>query len=59
MFSKSWVLTRKEFNARATEQVGAVPGRKEWMTIQQVNECEDSVGNLKAFITNDYPVSQM
>lgn len=35
MFSKSWVLTRKEFNARATEQVGAVPGRKEWMTIQQ------------------------
>lgn len=35
MFSKSWVLTRREFNARATEQVGTVPGRKVWTTIQQ------------------------
>ncbi|XP_022806611.1 DNA-directed RNA polymerase III subunit RPC5-like [Stylophora pistillata] len=48
MFSKSWVLTRREFNARATEQVGTVPGRKVWMTIQQVTECEECVCNLKS-----------
>lgn len=46
MFSKAWVLTRKEFNARAKQQVGAAPGRKEWMIIQQ--DLLERIGNKHA-----------
>lgn len=46
MFSKSWVLTKKEFNARATQLIGAVPGRKEWMIIQQVSGLKLALSEL-------------
>ncbi|CAH3013932.1 unnamed protein product [Porites evermanni] len=35
MFSKSWSLTRKEFNTKVAEQNLPSPSRKDWMIVQQ------------------------
>ena len=36
MFSKSWMVTRKEFHSRVAQENMPVPSRKDWMIIQQV-----------------------